>query len=144
MIVGLEGVFAKLDRAREHFDSLERGLRDYEEVSTTKLSLDIDEAARRARIMWHCDPAPPLRLAILAGDCVHNARSALDNLICALVHRHKVSDSCGGRAFPICDERSQYDSRIGKELNGVPKLALSIIADLQPWQRPSATRHDEA
>ena len=143
MIVGLEGVFAKLERAREHFESLERELRDYEEVSTTKLSLDIDEAARRARIMWHCDPAPPLRLAILAGDCVHNARSALDKLICALVRRRDPSDSCGGRAFPICDERSQYPVR-QQNREGTERRPNAGPFDHHRPATVAAAEHDEA
>jgi hypothetical protein len=45
------------------------------------------------------DYIPPIRLSILIGECVHNMRSAVDNLVCGLALTLKSTSKCRDLAF---------------------------------------------
>lgn len=80
------------------------------------------------------DP-PPLRLSILLGDILNNARSALD---------HAAFDLCDGQElpadeqwmieFPICKKRSDFD---GLRVRAVRKRArpggVRLLEEVQPF-----------
>src|SRR5207245_7717261 len=82
-------------------------------------------------------------LGLTIGDCIHNARSALDNLVCALIRRHDLFHRCKSRAFPICDTDDKYAKRKAQgDLDGVPALAITFIDNLQPHIRGNTAHQD--
>jgi hypothetical protein len=84
-------------------------------------------------VSWVEDPYPPIRLSVLIGDCVFNMRSALDNVVCALIRRATPEATCSGTQFPICDDRAKHKPEM---LRGVPEGARRMIVALQPYNRP--------
>jgi hypothetical protein len=81
----MESVDAKMIRAHQHLETLEKEISEY--LSTIKPMIVLKTAAKEPwpwLVMWVNDYIPPIRLSVLLGDCVHNMRSALDNLICGL------------------------------------------------------------
>ena len=97
----MESVDAKMIRAHEHLETLERETLEY--LSTVKPTMVLKTAPNEPcpwLVMWVNDYIPPIRLSVLLGDCVHNMRSALNNLVCGLAHTVDPSCTCKGTAFP--------------------------------------------
>jgi len=130
----MESVDAKMIRAHEHLEALERETLEY--LSTIKPTLVLKTAPNEPwpwLVMWVDDHIPPIRLSVLLGDCVHNMRSALDNLVCGLARTVVPSCACKGTAFPYRENEADFDANASRELAGVPINARKIIKQLQPW-----------
>lgn len=130
----IESVDAKMIRAHEHLEMLERESLEY--LSTIKPTMVL-KTAPDARwpwlVMWVNDYIPPIRLSVLLGDCVHNMRSALDNLVCGLARTVDPSCACKGTKFPYRQNETDFDANVNQDLSGVPIEAQKIIKQLQPW-----------
>ena len=134
---------AKISRAHEHFADLGHATSEFLQATKRNLVLKCNhERTKHWIVYWVDDPYPPLRLSTLVGDCVFNMRSALDNLVCGLIRTQTPAAKCGGTRFPIQLERPGYvhDVEDLQVLKGVPPEAISIIRDLQPFNRPEGTR----
>jgi hypothetical protein len=139
----LEGCRAKLDRSKEHLEALEREvsayLSDPQRGPTTTLQAEHDAFGRAWAVARLRLPSPPpARLGLLAGDAIHNARSALDHLVCRLVelNNKKLKRS---NAFPIYEHRPtdpDKKARFKGNLRGLSKSHAKAITDLQPFTRP--------
>src|SRR5262245_35463064 len=91
------------DRAREHFDSVSRQIDQFLKSKTHTFVHKYDLTTDETWLMWWMDEPthPPISLSVDIGEFLYNLRSALDNLICALVRRGNPSSTCGRRNFPI-------------------------------------------
>jgi hypothetical protein len=86
-------------------------------------------------------PALPKGLGVIVGDLVHNARSALDHLISALVLANG-SKITRDHAFPICESPEKFEAMVivpnsrGKDhpLKGLSNDQIEIIRLCQPFQ----------
>jgi hypothetical protein len=87
---------------------------------------------------------PPDDIALAAGDCVHNLRSALDHIIYEL-SCHTAKEDVGGTEFPIFKNPKNWDAKDAKtgdfkpfsgcyKLRAVPKAARDRIEVLQPYR----------
>ncbi len=87
----------------------------------------------------------PLRLSLLAGDAIHNARSALDHLVYQLVLADD-GDPSPRTAFPIHvkepDERAarKYDAAVEGITREEP---LTLIRAFQPYKRPASPLRED-
>jgi hypothetical protein len=81
--------------------------------------------------------SPPLdEWGLLVGECIHNLRSALDNLVFALARlRHDPPRNPGAIAFPIYQDRSQFKKHGLSKLDQMSDSAAALIEQLQPFQR---------
>src|SRR5262245_55640790 len=105
----MESVDAKISRAHEHLDTLEREIRVFLESTKHNFVVKVDEKHAQMEIVyWVDDPYPPIRFSALVGDCVFNMRSALDHMVCGLIRTKNPGSSCAGRSFPICTDRNEY------------------------------------
>jgi len=81
-VPSLEGSFAKLLRAKEHFDQLKTEIaREKEAILRavlTETTYDPQTGHFVVRVVW-APPIPP-RFSTIVGDIIHNLRSALDHL----------------------------------------------------------------
>jgi hypothetical protein len=136
----MESTDAKIGRAREHLDVLDREIADFIRGTNRHFEIKVAEDRSAAWIVsWVEDPYPPIRLSLLIGDCLSNMRSALDNLICGLVRTQKPGSSCSGRAFPICADEQTYQRQRASVLKGVHEAAKRVIDSLQPFTRPAGS-----
>ena len=81
----MESIDAKMIRAHEHLEVLNREILDY--LSTLKITMVLKTAPTEPHpwlVIWANDYIPPMRLSVLLGDCVHNMRATLDNVVCGL------------------------------------------------------------
>jgi hypothetical protein len=126
---------AKLGRAEEHLEALERELRAW--FATEPL-----DAIPGARVGdtedWHIEISTPLpgRLSLIAGDCVHNFRCALDHLAMALAVANGASPDDRGVAFPVCGNAADFASK--NSIRALRQDARDFIESVQPYRLPGA------
>ena len=84
-------------------------------------------------MIWANDYIPPMRLSVLLGDCVHNMRATLDNVVWGLARTIDPRCTCKGTAFPFRQSEADWNANCDRELAGVPLDAQEIIKALQPW-----------
>ena len=84
---------------------------------------------------------PPLRLAVLVGEIIHNLRSAIDHLLWQLVVAN--GQEPGERhQFPVYDDKSKYKAAVKrKRITGISAAAEALVQGLQPYHAVDPT-HD--
>jgi hypothetical protein len=94
----LSGCYAKLARARRHIEGLREAAmgREFKVELEYRLNLFGD-----VEFVVVAIDDPPLDLASIIGDAVHNVRSALDHLVCALARAEGHDCEHPRTAFPI-------------------------------------------
>jgi hypothetical protein len=130
----------KLDRAEEHLQQLEAEVDRYAARDTYQVLGQIKTEGQE-RVWLYClrvtEQPDADRLAAIAGDVVHNVRSALDHLAVALGQRDAF--------FPVFTEDPALDQRSyscvhddprarwARAVDGMPKDAVTIIEAAQPY-----------
>ena len=78
----LSGALARVARAEEHLGTLNDAVEGWSKEKRASLSGDDEAIGTDYSFYVDFDPLPDVvRWALLIGDCVHNLRSALDNMI---------------------------------------------------------------
>lgn len=130
----MESVDAKMIRAHEHIEMLDREITQYLSGVTVKIHLMTSPAQPLPWLVTYADDyVPPIRLSAIVGDCVHNMRSALDNLVCGLALTRDRFCKCDDLGFPYTEHEAGWNGSSPLKLAGVPKAAKKIIKKLQPW-----------
>lgn len=140
----VESVDAKIDRAREHLDDIDAACQVFRRAVKHHRVPKLDPNKNTTWLVWWTDfesSQPPISLSIRIGELLYNLRSALDNLVCALVRmeRGTYAASCSGNSFPIHTNRDAFDAESARVLRGVPSQARTLIQGLQPYNRGSGT-----
>lgn len=101
------------------------------EVVTEK---DTDGANQLLRVKVKGGKEPPLRLSFIVGDCIHNLRSILDNLVWQLGNLSGCSTKTLEHIyFPVYETSANFKIKL-KALNCLPQTAIDLIESLQPYQ----------
>jgi hypothetical protein len=132
---------AKLDRAEEHLKSLES-----ESSSVVKkrhshtLRPEMDDQTGWCTIWMRANDVREPTVSAIAGDYIHNLRSALDYIITALVDKTAGLTLAKMHQFPIYDDQTTYGDAIWRPGEGVGRGSLkgirhglAIIEPLQPY-----------
>ncbi len=137
MNIHLKRLHLRLKRAIKHLDSFERQAKRFcksipYDVVTEK---DFDGVNNIVRYKLNGGKEPPLRLSLIAGDCIHNLRSVIDNVVWQL----GSLTGCPKReldnlSFPICLSGAEFIQK-KKSLKCLPQVAIDLIESLQPYQR---------
>jgi len=132
------GILAKFERGIHHFQEFEKLNYNYlTGISKVTLEADIQASAYRVSTAL---PAPPLEIATVFGDCLHNFRSSLDYLAQLLVFAggRIPKDGGGGTSFPIRDVEPAKPVDVNPGLH--PTLRAHLDA-LQPFHAKDPSRH---
>jgi len=135
----------RLGRALYHLESLKDEVDAWREENPyrTWSEPDIDGTKR---LLWVevLTPPPSNELSLIIDDCIHNLRSALDNLIVELAIARKggpVSNSIeSDSAFPIF--LKETPGEFDRMLRGVSPRAKTEIERLQPYSRWNHANND--
>lgn len=127
----LEGIRAKLARSVEHLVELDDGVHQYLDANPVGIQRQVQPDGETSVIAFVVKEQPPIELAILAGEVVHQMRSALDHLANQLV-RAAGNTPTRSTSFPTARERPQKGINVP---GGVGSRALQIIESLQPYHR---------
>jgi hypothetical protein len=131
------GVWVKLERAREHIQYLSDQVNSFYDRHPYRLVGEEDPRSGLYIVSIHINETPDLRWGVVAGDAVHNMRSALDNLW----HRlwYKPGSAAYRRArydgFPWFDNVQQLEARFKtRPKNAREKAIVDVLRSLRPYK----------
>ena len=141
-------VRAKIERAKEHRDILEREIQDAFEVESNRVGLRVEFDPESGYHVFRARTFPPedllVRFGLILGDALQNLRAALDHLVWQLsLHerngrspRNPTTVQFPIKSAPIPDVRPE-DFMGGKKqaLWDVLPRHRAIIEDHQPYKR---------
>jgi hypothetical protein len=136
----------RLDRALYHLESLEEELDAWLEEDSYQTWSEPDDVDSTKKLLWVevLKPPPAAELSVIIGDCIHNLRSALDNLAFELALAYQgaplPSDIEGKSGFPIF--LAENPAKLDDMLRGVHPDAKAIIEGLQPYSRWKRATND--
>jgi hypothetical protein len=144
----LDGPRAKLRRSGELLDDLEREIAaSRKEIGRSgnlphkfafRDEVDLDNVRWRVCRCVKILHKPPENWGLVAGDAMHNARTALDHLAARLVELDGNKPTKKS-AFPIWDEEPKTKDKknqFEKTIAGMSKAHQESIRRLQPWKNP--------
>ena len=138
----LAGVVEKLRNADDHLHRLQAESLTYlnSRANASILSERDADDSTRGRFRFNVIHQPPLKLAAIAGDVVHNLRSSLDYIIEELVKRESKTPSFMHQ-FPICKSPEDFSGELKKgRVFGVHHKAVRLIEGFQPYGVKSEAR----
>jgi hypothetical protein len=147
-IADLAGVRAKLRRAKEHKGTLKTEFDIWAKQQADAHVFHIRRDGSWYIAMTESLKQPDIRFAVIAGDIVHNLRSALDHLVWQLVLRDGHEPSRWNE-FPMCKSEELFFKKV-KFRKSKPEVgvlygitvdgdAWTIIEKAQPYVRPPNT-----
>ena len=126
-------VSKKIERAEKHLHDLQAVQQGFLDSNPYDLRIqDNSESGRRETIVTRADPIPA-DIDVIAGDVIHNLRSALDHVIYQLVLANGGKADNGGM-FPIWRTKADYKASRPGHANGISKAALDILYELKPYK----------
>lgn len=132
------GVELKLARGRLHAETLARSVTEW--IQRCPLAARAEYTLDRLGYRLILEPFAEAPLcehwALLIGDCVHNLRSALDNLCFSLAraHRDPPADP-SGIYFPVFDDPQRFQRDAVRTLRQLPPRAAALVERWQPFHR---------
>jgi len=147
----LDSHIRKYERAKEHFEAMRSEVVAFLKPSRPcDLVVQFDGESHEYVVRAQVLRQPPIRLSLIVGDCLHNARSALDHLVWQLIFKHSGKDATRCE-FPIFCDRDDYllgplqpaqgkaashrRNPGGRKITGVDPRVKAIIERLQPYNR---------
>jgi hypothetical protein len=125
----------KVRRGKEHFYVLDMQLQTFWESNPYPIVHEYD--AKQSKNLFRLKmqrPAPLRDWALIIGDAVHNARSALDYIAWRLAGS-VIGDT--STSFPICTCAENIDKAQKSRLKNVLPDAVTAIRGFQPYLRPN-------
>ena len=138
----LEAPRARLQRAAEHIQDFCVEADVYLRTTPFGWTAEFFEenGTKFVRLLFKVHKEPPKRLGVIAGDCIHNLRAILDNIVWILGKVFPPTDASAKPdklAFPVCRTVDEYKRTLVRpsfrSINGFPAAAQKLIADLQPY-----------
>jgi len=136
MVATLIGVKRKIDRAKDHLVELKFAIDKWGRSKEDDYRFVIDHQPKgKVIILRHGKIMPDdIEWSIIAGDVVHNLRSALDHMVCQLsILNSNDITCCTDTYFPICICKSDFRKahRFVEPL--LSPVAFAAIEALQPY-----------
>lgn len=126
-------VSIKIDWAKRQLEELGRTKQRFMDRQPYGTAVETDlEAGRDHFKMLYVEPID-LDIALIAGDVIHNTRSALDHLAWQLVlanGQQPTRHTC----FPIYKDVTSYKALDARKVNGMAQIAKDIINIAEPYQ----------
>jgi len=131
----LKECWDKLGRAKEHTNTLDTEIHRFLDTDPYRVEREFDSKQRKYLFRLKiAQPIPQRKFALILGDALHNARSALDYLAWHLAGSN-ITDR--DTLFPIFLYPSAFDKRAKKRLWRIHPDALAELHQLQPYNRPN-------
>lgn len=136
----------KLDRALEHLYALQAAAQSFIERDPCAVLMECDVKTKEHVLRLRVFEQPPAQFAILAGDCLHNLRQALDHIAYQLAVVVSQSDPPPNErtaAFPIQNSPESFSSNLKKKIGApgkIPDDMRAILEALQPYKGANGAR----
>lgn len=132
----------RIERAEQLGALLATSIQDWPKTSPFEAVASIAEDRLSWELRLQVNTPPPLgEWGLRFGEAVHHLRAALDNAAVAIARESGVTDPKALKAiqFPICGTAEEWKSG-KKRIASLPSFYQSAIEQVQPFQRPPATR----
>jgi hypothetical protein len=134
----LDDAWLKLGWAEQIYAALHSEIVAVEKIQPHRISVEIDQDAGEYLYRVHDLPALPDTWGLRIGDCLHNARCALDYLMVSLVALGTGAkpEDIDNVQFPVWPTRSQFNSAIAEWRKPEYQVLagwLGRVEELQPY-----------
>jgi len=129
----LSEIRLKIERANRHIDDLAAVCKSFLDSTPYALGRETDSATGYYHFNITGVQAPPPEVGLIAGDAIHNLRSALDHLACHLVIANGNAPS-RQTCFPIFDSVEKYQAMDARKVRGMSQGAIDAIEAAKPYQ----------
>jgi hypothetical protein len=136
----LDGCRLKLDRADEHLQALKAETLAYIERKPYRFSQGRSADHREHSFYLEATEPIPVRLSVLFGDVLQNARSALDHIAWQLASLEHVAPR-RTTSFPICHDAESWKAR-RDQVADIGLIARAEIEQSQPYNRADGRPHE--
>lgn len=135
----LTSAHAKLRRAGEHLNTIENEVRTWIDSRPYRVTRHTNIEFTKFSVRLYIDtPLPAERWSLMAGDCIHNLRSALDHLVYTVGNPQNACLSPTGLrrlAFFIHEDPDAFSKYRRKAEALLPSEVLDAIEAVQPYRR---------
>src|SRR5829696_1059450 len=130
----------RLDWAGQHLQSLEAEVRRWQNGSPCRVWTEFDLQSGNNLLWAEVVRQPPHSIGMIIGDCLHNLRSALDNLAYELALAYQKGplsrSMAGDSGFPIfLTDDADSAKKLKRMIRGIHPDAKTLIKGLQPYNR---------
>lgn len=136
MIPQLESAYAKLERADKHIFEFKAWVDKVfaSDAYTLAKETEADGIHEVLKIRYHLAPRVSNQAITIVGDAIHNLRSALDHLACAVALRHNANVRLDGVYFPICRSKKVFTApEIQGKIRILGPTGQAFISRLKPY-----------
>ncbi len=126
-------VRVKIERAKQNFRDLQKMLEAARDDGVYLEFVDVDPQTGMQQIKRERLPLFNFSVLALAGDVIHNLRSALDHLAYALAIAGTDDVPKPGVGFPIAKDEATYESIKERKVEGIRPEAVELIDSLKPY-----------
>ena len=126
------GIDAKIDRAKKHVDNLKTEVNAFLESDAYSVVTEDDQQTGDRVFRVRIQSEIPASIAAIAGDVVHNLRSASDYLVWQLVEANGCTPD-HGTEFPFGLDEAKFLEGYKRKIRGVSKDAMGLIEGLKPY-----------
>ena len=130
-MLNYNGARSKLNRAKKHIIDFDRERLAFLETNPYVVVAKFDEKSNTTRSLMGPIPVIPDELALLAGDAVHNLRTALDHVAVELVRDAGFPTKM--IYFPISETAEKYKAESPGKTKNMPVNAKKIIDQIAPY-----------
>jgi hypothetical protein len=122
----------KIERARKHISDLQDLVDDF---LRTAVSIT-DDPSKANEIALSFSGTLPNDTPLFIGDAIHNARSALDILVCDIARMRGCLNVPRSLQFPISESKDKLKIRISREIQSLIGETVSnvIMDDIRPYK----------
>jgi hypothetical protein len=139
-MASLDGCKLKLQRAKEHLRQLHVAVNEFHKSGAYSVQIDHDRQPGTVYGILRITGEPSPLIGAIAGDAIHNLRSALDHLACELVIANGGTVTSRTQ-FPIFADSAKFAVSAGAQIHGAADLTRVAIERIQPYTRPPAEEH---
>ena len=115
----LDLINEKIKRAKEHFRVLEGSIHAFRTGTHKPYEIATKRDPKTRELVYYVTRADPVpySISLIAGDVVHNLRSALDHLACHLVEANSENVTIN-TGFPIFKSANAYKAGFARQSKG--------------------------
>ena len=123
----------KIERADQHIAELEAILNEFLNENPYSIFIQADRQLGTLHAGVELGAPLPAHVSTITGDAIHNLRTALDHLACALVEAGggTVNNYTG---FPFHEDRENFQTNFDRKIKGASKCVLDLIEAEQPYK----------
>ena len=140
-IAQLVGPYAKIERAEKHIKNLQSVSEEFARENSCKVAPEYNENAKRLSVVVRDFKDFPPEFGIIAGEALHQLRSALDHLVWQLFKHSNIEPPGRKTGFPIFLEGGKkYEDGCKSMIRGLSAATAARMERFQPFQRGAAAK----